>query len=352
MMIVSRTTRKLRIALVYSDAGWRASTFFTALNDLGFVVTRIDIYAGSWLADIRSFSPDLIIAFIPADAVERYISFCDRIAIIERQLNIPVYPGPLARALYENKQVMGDFLECNGYPSAKLHVFVSRRAALDFARQAPLPIVLKSNFGSGSSGVEVIIKRRRLRRVVGRHFSRIHPYFSWGYAKPIKSKKFFLPLPVPGRRQRNVVILQDYVKVKWEWRVVRIGSRYYGHRKLLAGYYASGTLKKAWGMPPDKILNMVRTICHGHDLPVLCVDIFETEDGRFVINELQCQFGHSTDELMKVDGQSGCAMWEGGRWVFVPEHAPSDKSARAIIHAYIDHFRGHNSYGVDGGVDA
>jgi len=42
----------------------------------------------------------------------------------------------------------------------------------------------------------------------------------------------------------------------------------------------------------------------------LNVDIFETEDGRFLVNELQAIFGQAgSREICRVDGDSGRMIW-------------------------------------------
>lgn len=46
------------------------------------------------------------------------------------------------------------------------------------------------------------------------------------------------------------------------------------------------------------------------------VDIFETVEGEFLVNELQASFGSYADSQMYVNGVPGRFKWENGKFVF------------------------------------
>ena len=101
------------------------------------------------------------------------------------------------------------------------------------------------------------------------------------------------------------MIVQDFHKIKWEWRVLKIGNSYFGHQKLLKGNKASGSGLVGWVMPPIQVLNLAKSVCDKGGFAAMAVDIFETVDGRLLINEIQAQFGSYLDYQMMVDDKPG-----------------------------------------------
>mgnify|MGYP003302194902 CR=1 FL=1 len=121
-----------------------------------------------------------------------------------------------------------------------------------------------------------------------------------------KTKVGFLNLPDLHNPQKDYFIVQDFVKdILWEWRILKIGDSYFGHQKLLEGQFASGSGKVGWVAPPQHLLEMVRELCQKGGFRCMDVDIFETKDGKFVINELQASFGSYLDYQMCIDGIPG-----------------------------------------------
>lgn len=327
----------LKVGVLSESLCARATAFLDALQTLGCRHQHLSLHGHRWREDILDSGVDLVIAAIPGDSVEQHGACLDRLAAIEDYLKIPVYPTRAARVFYENKQAMADFVRCHDYPAAATYTFIDRKAAVEFAHECELPVVLKANFGCGSSGVEVIHERRRAVKLAARHFSRIHPMLSLGYAKRIKSRKLPVAIPAPGRFQRNFVLFQDYIPLRWEWRIVRIGKHFFSHKKLLDGEYASGALLKSWDVAPEALFDMAEDICRTHDFPVMCLDIFESEDGQYLINELQCQFGQSTEHLMLKEHTPGYMSRVDGEWRFSEGDVARGKSAAIIVAAYLRH---------------
>ena len=127
----------------------------------------------------------------------------------------------------------------------------------------------------------------------------------------------FLNLPDLHNPQKDYFIVQDFVKdILWEWRILKIGDSYFGHQKLLEGQFASGSGKVGWVAPPQHLLEMVRELCQKGSFRCMDVDIFETKDGKFVINELQASFGSYLDYQMCIDGIPGRYKDINGEFVF------------------------------------
>jgi hypothetical protein len=79
---------------------------------------------------------------------------------------------------------------------------------------------------------------------------------------------------------------------------------------------ASGSLEKKYDNPPLKLLEFVKEITDCFQFFSQSVDIFETSDGRYLINEMQCIFGQSDPYQMLVDGIPGRYVFADGQWVF------------------------------------
>ena len=118
-------------------------------------------------------------------------------------------------------------------------------------------------------------------------------------------KKFGIPVKLTGCSQKNYMILQSFHKIKWEWRILKIGNSYFGHQKLLKGDKASGSGLVGWVKPPEELLYMAKDICDKGGFDVMDVDIFETIEGEFLVNEIQAIFGSYLPYQMKIDGKPG-----------------------------------------------
>src|SRR5699024_1423652 len=113
--------------------------------------------------------------------------------------------------------------------------------------------------------------------------------------------------------------IQKYNKVKYEWRIIRIGDSYFGHKKLEdSDGYHSGTLNKGWGPIPYEILNLVKEVSNRTHLDNANFDIFETQNGELYFNEIQAIFGTSTEEQLIIKKTPGRYIYEGSNWKFEP----------------------------------
>jgi hypothetical protein len=116
--------------------------------------------------------------------------------------------------------------------------------------------------------------------------------------------------------QRNFVIFQEFVPHNYEWRIVRIGSSYFGHKKKKSGDKASGTKGIIYDLPSVSLLNYVEDICLKNNLFSVAIDIFEYPDGNFLVNEIQTIFGHIQPFICAKDGEPGRVIKRNGEWTF------------------------------------
>ena len=107
-------------------------------------------------------------------------------------------------------------------------------------------------------------------------------------------------------KEHGFVILQNYLDDVKEWRIIRIGDYYFGFEKLKSGEFHSGSQNFGYGMPPLKCLDLVKEVTDKYDFKYVDIDVFITNKGEYLINEIQPYFGQKDDrELLNIDGESG-----------------------------------------------
>ena len=116
--------------------------------------------------------------------------------------------------------------------------------------------------------------------------------------------------------QRDFVLLQEHIPHTFEWRCVRIGNSFFAHKKLVRHEKASGSLLKGYDQPPVDLLDFVRQITDLRNFQTQAVDIFATDKGTYLVNEMQCIFGQSDPYQMLINGQPGRYIFDRGQWIF------------------------------------
>ena len=241
--------------------------------------------------------------------------FDERIYIVNKWLGLPVYPGYEELFISNNKRMMHYWLKLNNFPHVKTEIFYEKDAFFKYIRDdAVFPLVIKPNVGYGAKGVQIIRSKAKAKQIARKIFGLIKPNRAKGYVAAKTGK--MIHLPMRGARQAHYLITQKYEKIKWEWRMVKIGDSYFGHKKLLEQGFASGSKLKGWGLPPENLFYLTKQICDAGGFHSMNVDIFETEDGRFLVNELQSLFGQTTQHLMLVNDEPGRMVFKDNAFVF------------------------------------
>ncbi len=122
--------------------------------------------------------------------------------------------------------------------------------------------------------------------------------------------------PDLANTQKFYLIIQEYKDISCEWRIIKIGNSYFGHQKLLEGQYASGSGKVGWVRPPDKLLFMAKDICNAGNFNCMAIDIFETKNNEYFVNELQTSFGSYLDSQMFIEGKPGRLKFVDNNFIF------------------------------------
>ncbi|MBR5604502.1 MAG: hypothetical protein IKY27_10760 [Bacteroidales bacterium] len=284
---------------------------------LGVDYEVVDIISENWLDNVRNANCDGF--FCPSNCVSQELKSIqdERYFIVSQIMNLPIYPDFNGLYIHENKRNMAAWLELYNYPHAKTKVFTNRENALKYLSSCEYPIVTKSNVGAAASKVRIVKNKRHAIRMAKKCLPKTSVFKLLSLGLYYKTKVKFLNIPDLHNPQKDYFIVQDFIKdVLWEWRILKIGDSYFGHQKLLEGEFASGSGKVGWVKPPKHLLEMTRELCLKGGFRCMDVDIFETKDGRFVINELQASFGSYLDYQMCIDGIPGRYRDIDGEFVF------------------------------------
>ncbi|WP_340102842.1 ATP-grasp domain-containing protein [Rhodohalobacter sp. 8-1] len=291
--------------------------YITSCEDLGIDYEVIDFKSDYWLKDLKKGNYDGLLVRPPSQTQEFNTIYMERLYFIHSILGIPMYPSYDSLFLYENKRVAGDWLEHFGFPHLKTHVFQTKEDATDFISRNEFPLVFKTNIGSSATGVDIVKNKSEALTLINRAFGRFSPFYKYKF-RPSRLK---IKLPGTPISQRNFVIIQQYVDIKWEWRLIKIGNSFFGRRKLLKNGFASGSKLTGWGKPPDELLFMIREISEKQGFRNISIDFFETTDDNFLVNEVHALFG-TTPEITRdeselyIDGKPGRLVFKEGKFIF------------------------------------
>lgn len=280
----------------------------------------VDIYSANWIENVKAAS-DCDGFFCPSNCISQEIKTIqdERYYFVSQILHRPIYPDFTGLYIHESKRNMAAWLEINGYPHAKTRVFTRRDEALEYLDNCQYPIVTKANVGAGASKVVIIKNKAKAKCMAKKCLINSSLFFlKSGFAYKMRFHHWYVPPMWDVRnRQKDYFIVQDFVKdVQHEWRILKVGDSYFGHQKLLKGNFASGSGMVGWVAPPKELLYMVHEICEKGGFYCMDVDIFETKDGKYSINELQASFGSYLDYQMSIDGHHGRYVYKDGDFVF------------------------------------
>jgi glutathione synthase/RimK-type ligase-like ATP-grasp enzyme len=227
----------------------------------------------------------------------------ERLYVISKVLRKTLFPTFEELWLWESKRRMHYWLEANQIPHAKTWLFYDLSQAMSFAQDVKLPIVYKSDLGSGSSGVIVFRDGRRLRKHIKLCFER-------GFTTYRRS---------PQDTEWRYVLLQEYLSEAHEWRIIRVGDSFFGYEKVKRGEFHSGSRRWRYGRPPSDLLDFVKVITDTNGFRSMDIDIFVAKGNQYFVNELQAIFGITNSrDLCIVNGKVGRMLHDGttDKWVF------------------------------------
>jgi len=289
----------------------------------------INMMRNDWLEKIRDFKPDFCVSRPVGDSLQNKFIFDEKLYVLTKSMNIPVYPGYEETVVYENKSALHWFLTSNGIASPNTFVSSDRNESERFIENSSYPVVAKTLMGAAGSGVKILETQKDAQRYIQNAFTtgikrRFGPNRKTGSPKSWMVKAinspgyFFKKLKEYKNRsedvQKNIVLLQEYIPHDFEWRIVKIGESYFGYKKLKIGSLASGSKQFEYGQVPEELLQFTHDLCKKFHFNFMAVDLFYSE--KIYLNELQTIFGHKSEAICKVDGKPGRYRMDDGKWQF------------------------------------
>lgn len=276
--------------------------YIGACIEMGVPYKIIDISGSDWIEQISASGCDAFLVRPSALLTTLKQMYDERLKIMNDELRLIIYPSYKETWIYESKRRMYYWLASNNVSHPKTWVFYNENDATEFAKKIELPIVYKTDLGTTSSGVIIFKSRNKL-------LSHLKKCFSSGYV--VRGGD-------PRDKQWGSVFFQEYIQNVREWRIVHIDGSYFGHEKLKVGDFHSGSKSIGWTVPSAKLLSFAKEVVLKGDFNSMCLDIFETSDGTFMVNELQALFGQSTDAQMYLNGKPGRYLYDAidNEWIF------------------------------------
>lgn len=279
------------------------SHYIGACRDLGVPYRVVDISGPDWIDRIERSGCDAFLVRPSGQITVWKQMYDERLRILVQDLGKVIFPTYDEIWFYESKRRMHYWLAANKVPHPKTWVFYDRLEALDFAKETPLPIVFKADFGSGSKGVRIMRNRPALRRLINRCFRQ-------GFLKTGSDLR---------DRQWGSVLFQEYLKDAAEWRMIRIGDSFFGYEKLRKGSFHSGSHCWRYARPSSDLLDFVKEMTDQHHFRSMDIDVLVTSPHRYFVNELQAVFGMGNPyEMCVVNGRPGRMVYNdaGNDWRF------------------------------------
>ena len=300
------------LGVLTEPTGWEKH-YINACQELGVEYRVIDIVSDRWWENLNDVEVDGYLVRASGENEVHKQMYNERLWYIEHHIGKPMYPSYFGNLLYENKRMQSYWMKIHDIPHSDTWIFYSATEAYSFiSSNVDWPLVSKPNLGGAGSGVRFIRSARHARRLVRRVFTRMKWYnpglTRWRKWRGIK-------IPVMDDRQHNYLIFQKYVPAKWEWRILKAGDTYFGHQKLARRGLHSGSKRMACADPPRELLELVKMISVKSGIRSLNVDILESTDGRYYVNEIQTFWGVRTSFQMKINDKSCRYLDKGhGQW--------------------------------------
>ena len=284
---------------ILKDRGGYYTYNVIACQEMGVQFVVFDLERNTWYEKLFSTPCDAYLVW-PSTNLSIWKNLYDeRLLLLANITGKPIVPSLSEIWLWESKRRMRDWLVANKLPHPNTQIFYDQDQAILFAKDCPLPIVLKMNSGAASDGVFILSSRKKLYKMIKKAF---------GFG--IASKR-----GDPRDRSWGYIILQEYISHDFEWRIVRIGENYLCRCKKRVGDFASGSGDVVWGVPQNDLLNFVKSLTDKGGFKNMSIDVFIVEripySSQFLVNELQCLVG-----AKELSQHSGRWRFIGEQWVF------------------------------------
>lgn len=249
--------------------------YIAACLEMGVSYRVLDIGADDWMDQVGKSGCQGFLAWPLIWNTRLKRLWDDRVFILTQVMGRPVFPSRLELWLYESKMRIRDWLAAADLPRPRTWVFHREDQARRFLKEAPLPVVVKSDLGARSHGVRIVRTRSAAASI-------LRDAFGSGKAVGGLDRR---------DRQWGYIIVQEYLPEVEEWRLVRVGDSYFCRYKIRKGDFHSGSGDIVWARPTRQMLDLARRVTDKGGFRSMNVDMFRTRDGRLLVNELHALFG-------------------------------------------------------------
>jgi glutathione synthase/RimK-type ligase-like ATP-grasp enzyme len=286
------------IGVTASSQTAEARNLAAAAAELGGRVTFFDPDDVAWAEKVRQAGCDGHLLRMRHGRTSDWSLDQARLAYLHL-LGTPTWPTPSEAFLYEDKARFTWWLAARGVPHVPTYTFVGLEAAYAYFETAEYPLVVKTRHDSGGHGVERIANRREA-RAIARAF--------------LQGRFHRRHLPDWRDAEHGALIVQPFLAVAAEHRVIRLGDAWFAHAKLLVpgGWRHSGSGHRDLEFPGFEILERGLAVAERIGLHCGAIDLLTLEDGSWVVGEVQTWYGGV--RVMNHDGVPHVAWREASGW--------------------------------------
>lgn len=320
----------MKACILRSELGVSPQRWTESCQKYGVESEVINLLSNDWYERIVSTPCDFYLACPPGMQEHLKRMYDEKIYLVEKSMGKKVFPSYDEISIYENKRYFSFFAKTHNIPVPKTDVFYFKDEALNFLESAIFPIVAKTSIGAAGSGVRILKSKKQAEAYINEAFTngikrKSGPQTAGRSKKSLLKKAWDNPKYLLERLhhyktfndfpQKGYVIFQEFIEHDYEWRIIKVGESYFGHKKLKMGEMASGTKLKQYDTPPFELLDLVDELCTRLEFDIMAVDLFEN-NGKYYVNEMQTKWGQKYDFLMEVDGKKGRFVKKDHVWVF------------------------------------
>lgn len=284
-----------RLGIIFDPYHYHQYYQFACL-DMEVSYRVIDILRNDWLEQVKSSDCRAFLVWPPLGTTVLKEIADERIWIME-DLGLMVYPSYKEIWFLDNKRRVYHWLKAKDYPVPQFWDFCTYQDAMEFINNTSYPVVFKSVHGGVSSGVVICRSPHTARLLVKNCFNK-------GFLRRGADKR---------DRQWDYILFQEYLPEVDEHRIIRINESFIYLQKVRRGDFHSGSGVMKWGVKREDLFNLALKITNDSGFDSMDVDIFQTREGKILINELHTVFG---GPVVPDDDQKGRYKLVNGKWVF------------------------------------